>query len=178
MIEAWYSLSFMGYGNYDVSNTGQVRKHTQKCTRLMKLRRTASGHTFIGLTANGVQKSYTVAKLVLEATGTPKKSPMHKYILHLDGDRTNNRLDNLRWTNKKTAIRYRRSYIRESQSKDRTTRPVIEMNSERLYKSIMDAAQIHGIPPIDILNQCRNIYSPECEALKERFSWVEWAGRE
>ena len=174
MIEAWYSLSFMGYGNYDVSNTGQVRKHTQKCTRLMKLRRTASGHTFIGLTANGVQKSYTVAKLVLEATGTPKKSPMHKYILHLDGDRTNNRLDNLRWTNKKTSTRYRRSYILDGKTKAFTTRPVIEMNDKRLYKSIMDAARAHGIPPIDIYNQCSGIYGPECEALDERFSWTYW----
>ena len=178
MIERWYPLDFMGYDNYDVSNTGKVRKHTQTRTRQMAIRKTPSGHSYVGLTANGVQKNYTVAKLVLEATGAPKKGYKADYILHLDGDRTNNRLDNLRWTNKKTAIRYPRSYIRESQSKDCTTRPLIEMNSERLYKSIMDAAQIHGIPPIDILNQCRNIYSPECEALKERFSWVEWAGRE
>lgn len=174
MIEAWYPLSFMGYDNYDVSNTGKVRKHTQTRTRLMKLRRTASGHTFIGLTANGVQKSHTVAKLVLEATGTPKKGYKADYILHLDGDRTNNRLDNLRWTNKKTSTRYRRSYIRDGKTKAFTTRPVLEMNDKRLYKSIMDAARAYGIPPIDIYNQCSGVYSPECEALDERFSWTYW----
>lgn len=174
MIEAWYSLSFMGYDNYEVSNTGQVRKHTQKRTKLMKLRRTASGHTFIGLTANGVQKSHTVAKLVLEATQAPKTGSKANYILHLDGDRTNNYLDNLRWVNKKTSTRYRRSYIRDGKTKAFTTRPVIEMNDKRLHKSIMDAARFYGIPPIDIYNQCSGVYSPECEALDERFYWVEW----
>lgn len=174
MIEAWYPLSFMGYDNYDVSNTGKVRKHTQKRTRLMAIRRTPSGHSYVGLTANGVQKNYTVAKLVLDASGAPKKGYKADYILHLDGDRTNNCLDNLRWTNKKTSIRYRRSWAREGETKDCTTRPVIEMNSRNLHKSIMDAARFYGIPPIDILNQCSGIYSPECEALKERFSWTYW----
>lgn len=174
MIEAWYPLDFMGYDNYDVSNTGKVRKHTQKRTRLMKPRRTASGHTFIGLTANGVQKAHTIAKLVLEATGTPKKGYKANYILHLDGDRTNNRLDNLRWANKKTSTRYRRSYIRESQLKDCTTRPVIEMNDKRLYKSIMDAARAYGIPPIDIYNQCLGVYSPESDFIDYNFEWVDW----
>ena len=175
MIEVWYSLSFMGYDNYEVSNTGKVRKHNKKtATRLMKIRRTASGHTFVGLTANGVQSTHTVAKLVLEATQAPKKGYKANYILHLDGDRTNNHRDNLRWTNKKTSIRYPRSCARESQLKDCTTRPVIEMNSRRLHKSIMDAARAHGIPPIDIYNQCLGVYSPECEDLEERFSWVMW----
>lgn len=174
MTEVWYPLDFMGYDNYDVSNTGKVRKHTKTSTRFMKLRRTASGHTFIGLTANGVQKAHTVAKLVLEAAGVPKKGYKTNYILHLDGDRTNNCLDNLRWVNKKTSTRYHRSYIRESKSKNCTTRPVIEMNDKRLYKSIMEAARTHGIPPIDIYNQCTGIYSTESEALEERFSWLEW----
>lgn len=175
MIEMWYPLDFMGYDNYDVSNTGKVRKHTQKHTRLMAIRKTALGHTYVGLTTNGVQKNHSVAKLVLEATQTPKKGYKADYILHLDGDRTNNSLDNLRWVNKKTSMRYRRSYIREGKSKDCTTRPVIEMNNKRLYKSIMEAARDRGIPPIDIYNQCMGIYSTESEALDERFSWIEWA---
>lgn len=174
MVEAWYPLDFMGYDNYDVSNTGKVRKHTQTRTRLMTIRQTATGHTFVGLTADGVQKNYTVAKLVLEATKAPKKGYKADYILHLDGDRTNNCRDNLRWVNKKTSTRYHRSYIREGKTSACTTRPVIEMNEKRLYKSIMEAARTHGIPPIDIYNQCEEIYSPEAEALAERFFWIEW----
>lgn len=174
MIEAWYSLDFMGYDNYDVSNTGKVRKHTKKRTRLMAIRKTATGHSYVGLTANGVQKVHTVAKLVLEATRAPKKGYKADYILHLDGDRTNNCRDNLKWANKKTSIRYQRSYIRDGRTKNCTTRPVIEMNDKRLYKSIMDAARDRGIPPIDIYHQCEEIYSPESEALDERFVWIEW----
>ena len=174
MIEAWYSLDFMGYGNYDVSNTGKVRKHTKTRTRLMAIRQTATGHCFVGLTANGVQKNYAVAKLVLEATKAPKKGYKANYILHLDGDRTNNCRNNLKWVNKKTSTRYHRSYIREGKTAACTTRPVIEMNNKRLYKSIMEAARAHGIPPIYIYHQCEEIYSPEVEALDERFVWIEW----
>lgn len=174
MIEVWYPLDFMGYDNYDVSNTGKVRKHTQRRTRLMAIRKTATGHSYVGLTSNGVQKVHTVAKLVLEASGAPKKGYKADYILHLDGDRTNNRLDNLRWVNKKTSTRYHRSCIREGKSKDCTDRPVIEMNDKHLYKSIMEAARDCGIPPIDIYNQCAGVYSAESEALDERFSWIEW----
>lgn len=174
MIEAWYSLDFMGYDNYDVSNTGKVRKHTQRRTRLMALRTTVTGHMYVGLTADGVQKSHSVAKLVLKATRTPQPIPQAHYILHLDGDRTNNCLENLRWATFKTSVRYRRSYILDCETKVCTTRPVIEMNDKVLYRSIMDAARDRGIPSIDIYNQCAGIYSQESEALDERFSWVEW----
>ena len=174
MIEVWLPLDFMGYDNYDVSNTGKVRKHTQKRTRLMALRTTVTGHMYVGLTADGVQKVYSVAKLVLEAFRAPQSSPQAHYVLHLDGDRTNNCVDNLRWATFKTSIRYRRSYILDCETKVCTTRPVIEMNEKRLYRCIMDAARAYGIPSIDIYNQCAGIYSAESEALDERFSWVEW----
>lgn len=174
MVEVWYPLDFMGCDNYDVSNQGRVRKHNKTSTRLMTVRTTALGHAYVGLTANGVQKNHAVAKLVLEAVKAPKMGYKANYILHLDGDRTNNHRDNLRWANKKTSMRYRRSYIREGKTSACTTRPVIEMNEKRLYKSIMDAARTYGIPPIDIYNQCEDVYSPETEALDERFHWVDW----
>lgn len=174
MIEVWFPLDFMGYDNYDVSNQGRVRKHTKTSTRLMKLRRTATGHTYVGLTADGEQKCYSVAKLVLETFRAPKKTSMHKYILHLDADRTNNCIDNLRWSTRNVSIRYYRSYIRESKLESCTSRPVIETKNRRLYKSVLEAAQELVIPPIDIYNQCTGVYSPESDFPNLKFSWTYW----
>ena len=173
MIEVWYSLSFMGYDNYDVSNQGRVRKHNKTSTRLMMVRRTASGHAYTRLTANGVQSTHTVAKLVLEAFRSPKLEDEENYILHLDGDRTNNHIDNLRWTTRSNVIRYHRSYIRDSKTKECTQKPLMEMNSRHLYKSVLEAARELVIPPIDILNQCRNVYSPQSDFPHLNFEWVE-----
>ena len=174
MTEVWFPLDFMGYDNYDVSNQGRVRKHNKTSTRLMMVRTTPAGHAYTRLTADGVQSTHSIAKLVLEAFRAPKLVDEANYILHLDGDRTNNHIDNLRWTTRGNAIRYHRSYIRESKSKYCTQRPLIEMSSRQLYKSVLEAARELAIPPIDIYNQCMNIYSPQSDFLELRFEWVDW----
>ena len=175
MTEVWRSLDFMGHGNYDVSNTGKVRTHNETPPRLMKLRRTASGHTSVKLTVNGMTDSYEVGKLVLDAFRATIRSFKNSYALHLDGDRTNNHIDNLRWTTRSNATRYHRSYIQESELKDCTSRPVLETYNMRFYKSVLAAAREFSIPPIDIYNQCVNVHTPHNEFAHLNF---EWAGRE
>lgn len=175
MTEVWRSLDFMGHGNYDVSNQGRVRKHGKTSTRLMKLRQTSSGPAYVGLSVNGVTDTHAVAKLVLDAFRETRRSFKNSYVLHLDGDRTNDHIDNLRWTTRGNAIRYHRSYIQESESKDCTSRPVLETYNMRFYKSVLAAAREFAIPPIDIYNQCMHIATPQSELAYLNF---EWAGSE
>lgn len=175
MTEIWHSLDFMGHGNYDVSNQGRIRKHGKTSTRLMKVNQAPSGQTYICLTTNGVSRTRPVAKLVLDAFRMTRRSFTNNYVLHLDGDRANNHIDNLRWTSRGNAIRYHRSYIRESKSKDCTSRPVLETYNMRFYKSVLAAARELMIPPIDILNQCMHTPTPQSEFAYLNF---EWAGRD
>lgn len=173
MTEVWRSLDFRGFGNYDISNQGRIRKYGKASTRLMKLNQAPSGQTYICLTADGTSRTYSVAKLVLDAFRETRRSFTNNYVLHLDGDRANNHVDNLRWTSRGNAIRYHRSYIRESKLKDCTSRPVLETYNMRFYKSVLAAARAFAIPPIDVYNQCMHISAPQSELAYLNFEWAE-----
>lgn len=87
--ETWRSIP--GYPNYLVSSHGRVQgpRATLKFGDLF-------GYKTVSLSANGTTKSFRVHRLVIEAfAGAP---PFEGAIVaHNDGDRSNNRIDNLRW---------------------------------------------------------------------------------
>lgn len=88
--EAWrpvYSLE----GLYEVSSYGRVRnsKHA------LMAQYPTHGYLKVVLTKNSIRKNYRVHRLVLEAFVCPRPNGM--MCRHLDGDRQNNRLDNLAW---------------------------------------------------------------------------------
>ena len=96
--EKWNPV--VGYeGWYDVSDWGRVRR--MKATsntfvgRIIKPYANNKGYKCVGL-LNGVeQKTVTVHRLVMAAFVGPY--PEGKQVNHKDGDKTNNRLDNLEY---------------------------------------------------------------------------------
>jgi len=89
-----------GFSDYMVSSGGRVIRIVRKPggpVRELKPASAGSGYLFVVL-GNGIppQKQRYVHRIVCEAFHGPKPSPMH-IVAHNDGDKTNNRADNLRW---------------------------------------------------------------------------------
>lgn len=90
-----------GY-DYEVSNTGQIRN--VRTGRILKQRLNNRGYCQVCLCKDGVQKMFTVHRLVAKAfIPNPKNLPE---VNHKDECKTNNRLDNLEWCTRKYNANY------------------------------------------------------------------------
>ncbi|NHN93799.1 NUMOD4 motif-containing HNH endonuclease [Acetobacter sicerae] len=89
--EMWRPIE--GFPKYEVSSYGKVRRAGSGKQIMQSW---THGYAYISLCADGGVKTRRVHRLVAEAfIGTP---PFEGAILaHNDGDKTNNRADNLRW---------------------------------------------------------------------------------
>ena len=89
--EIWKSID--GYANYEVSSFGRVRNATTE--RILKPWTQNTGYLIIRLWRDGNQKQCLVHRLVAQEF---VDNPLNKRIVdHIDGVKTNNTFDNLRW---------------------------------------------------------------------------------
>ena len=90
-------LPIDGYDNYLVSNFGNVKN--SKTNMIMKQYNHNKGYKLINLKNNGKWKSFTVHRLVGNAfLENPDEKPM---IDHIDENKANNNVKNLRWATSK-----------------------------------------------------------------------------
>lgn len=104
--EVWKDIK--GYeGLYQVSNFGRIKslgrtvlndkwgKPQIRPGRIMKRRFTKSGYEYVGLSTEGIVVRYKVHRLVAETfIPNPDNKPQ---IDHINGNKTDNRVENLRW---------------------------------------------------------------------------------
>lgn len=101
--EEWKDIK--GYeGIYKISNFGNVMRFYKTKTRLMHPTNGKAGYPLIALSKHNKRKLYTVHRLVAEAF-IPKVRGK-KYIDHIDGNRSNNNVSNLRWCTFKENCRF------------------------------------------------------------------------
>ena len=93
-MEIWKDIA--GYeGDYQVSNLGRV-KSLYKGERILKPKRHTGGYLQTALYRNSKADYRFIHRLVAEAfISNPENKPT---VNHLDGDKTNNRTDNLEWS--------------------------------------------------------------------------------
>lgn len=94
-MEKWKSI--IGYeGIYEVSNLGNFRKLLPNgLVKNLKSTPNNWGYYTIGLRKDGKVKQYRISRLIAEAfIPNPENKP---YVDHIDTDKSNNKVDNLRW---------------------------------------------------------------------------------
>lgn len=99
-MEIWKKIP--GYPNYEISNSGRIKRikrgrHTQP-GKILKPILNKDGYYVACLVENKLSQTMTIHYLVMIAF-LPPKPEHYDQARHLDGDRLNNNVSNLRWGN-------------------------------------------------------------------------------
>jgi len=154
-------------GLYEVSNLGRVRrikdwcgnknaKKFKPCLRILKPKlNNANKYYLVSLSKNSKVKYVRIHKLVAE-TFIPNLEGL-KCVNHKDGNKLNNRLDNLEWTTYSGNLSHA---IKMGLKKyDSISKPVAQysLSGEKIneYKSIMEAQRQTGINNSLICRCCK-----------------------
>lgn len=105
MQENWKQIE--NFPNYQVSSDGRIR--TDKSGRILVQYENQSGLIQVGLMQDGIQKHRSVPLLVAKAFIPEPPGPFDTPI-NLDGDRYNNRVENLMWRPRWFAIKYNQQF--------------------------------------------------------------------
>lgn len=92
MKEKWKDV--VGYEDlYQVSNRGQVKRNN----KILRFNQNRNKYLAVSLSKHGVVKTFRIHRLVALAF-IERKDSKKNVVNHLDGNRTNNRVENLRWS--------------------------------------------------------------------------------
>lgn len=95
MIEKWININ--GYnGDYKISNLGRVMSYkANKSGKLMKLSISDTGYYKVNLRLDGKVINNTIHNLVWDHFGKGTRNGFVLVVGHIDGNKLNNRIDNL-----------------------------------------------------------------------------------
>jgi hypothetical protein len=138
------------FPNYSVSDTGFVRN--EDTGYVMTGLRNQRGIVHVGLTRDRVLFKRSVSRLVAEAfiaipaidTDGTFDTP-----INLDGDRSNNHVDNLMWRPRWFAMKYRAQF--EGKRKISLNRPIELIETKEVYSNSWHAATTLGLLDYEIL---------------------------
>lgn len=145
--EIWKEIE--GYeGLYEVSNMGNVRSFATK--KLLTLRNEKSRRTIrVNLKKDGKCKYYIVARLVAQA--------FYPYVLHKNGDYTDNKLENIFYANSMTESFRARVIMTKPMLNPSVVLPRPIKNSKGdIFPTIEKAAEILNIEPSSISRALSN----------------------
>lgn len=101
--EVW--LPIIEYENiYDVSSFGRIRNRLRN--RMMKQSKNVAGYMYVGLSKKGKQTRFYTSRLV--ATAFVPNPHEYKTVDHIDRNRANNHVSNLKWASPKQQCQNRK----------------------------------------------------------------------
>lgn len=128
------------FDNYAISNLGNI-KNIKKGNILTPYLNT-NGYLTYTFCQNGVKKTFRLHRLVaLYFIDNPNNLP---YVNHKDGDKTNNKVENLEWCTAKENDVHARSNGLKNQEKPIIAKN-IETNETLTFKSVTEAGAFLGI---------------------------------
>lgn len=146
--EIWKKLK--EYPNYEVSNLGRIRNQQ----KLLKPYKTNNGYLHIFLSKNGKQKQFLLHRLIAEAFIDNLKNL--KEINHIDGDKSNNSINNLEWCTRKSNVHH---FLCSNTRNTTMARPVTQYdlkgNKVKTFKSIRQASKESKIDAHYIIYCCK-----------------------
>lgn len=145
--EVWKEFPVDGYGSYKISNLGRVKNKREVFIRPHIKKRSKNIH-IIGLTINNKKKNFILSQMVAKAFITGSGS-----VVHLDGDKGNNKVDNLKYTNNpsKYASKFSDNPTGYEAHDSFTIHQCdLEGNIIKTFGSIGDAGRELGIPTTNI----------------------------
>ncbi len=126
--------------NYEVTSNGEIYNVTTK----QKLKpRINNGYNVINLTINGVRKGFTLHRLVAEAF-IPKIEGKD-YVNHKNGDKLDNRVENLEWVSQKENIQHALANNLVGTHPKKVDQYDLEKNYLRTFDMIEEAAKHIGL---------------------------------
>lgn len=143
-MEAWREIrSFPGYS---VSTLGRVRN--DETGRFMTLLQNQHDVVNVGLTQNRVQYKRAVALLVATAFLRPELNEAFDTPINLDGDRTNNCIDNLMWRPRWFVVKYHNQFQYVPR---KVIGPIEEMDTGEQFENTWAAVTKYGLLDREIL---------------------------
>lgn len=116
MNERWATIPESG-GRYEVSDLGRVRSFARRQSRMLCLKPRSNGYVEATLSIDGRRVDVGVHRLVMAAHAGP--CPDGCEVDHIDRNKANNRLDNLRYLTHEENIGRVRGVLRAAPVSDR-----------------------------------------------------------
>lgn len=142
-MEVWRQI--YEFPGYSVSNMGRVRNDDMN--RTLTMLRNQYDIINVGLTRDRIQYKRSVAVLVANAFLPSYESDAFDTPIHLNGDRSDCRAENLLWRPRWFAIKYHRQF-RTGRISIRKT--LVDDNTGSEYRNSLVAAQTFGLLDSDI----------------------------
>ena len=140
MIEIWRPA--VGFENkYEVSNFGRVRRIKNNTVSIIAINNNRYGYATVHL-SDKKSKRVSVHRLVAEAfVPNPNGKPQ---VNHKDGNKNNNRADNLEWVTASENIKHAYSSGLKRPSSGVPPRPIVCIETGKIYPSTWAVAREFG----------------------------------
>lgn len=138
MEEIWVQLA--EFPNYSISSEGRVRNDVRG--RIVRTSLTRQGAAKVGLIRGGVQETRSVKVLVAEHF-VDGWSETFNTPINLDGDQTNNNVDNIVWRPRWFACKYKSQFYKIEMYSG--VGPIVDRKTGIIYKDVVDAALSNGV---------------------------------
>lgn len=156
-MEVWKRLK--DYQNYSVSSLGRVKN--AKTNQILKPCKCENGYLYVSLCKDGKRKSFAIHRLVARAF-IPNFEEKRE-VNHLNGDKFDNRVENLEWTTSSENKAHARAILGKYK-----TKKVICIETGEVFASaevaahFIDRAYCH-------LNDCLRGRYPTCAGLHWKY---------
>ena len=157
-----------GFPNYIVSNEGDViNKESGKC---LKPHQITGGYLEVQLSKDG--KSYHKRLHRIVASSFCLKEVEATEVNHIDGNKANNRADNLEWVTKSENMNHAYRTGLQRTTRNGKVRSVVCLNDGKSFGTISEASEYYGVSKSQIYWCCRR----ESNKCKLRFRFGEREG--